>query len=144
MSIHLVKLAVGVSDLHDLATRQPCWSIDYNDQIAAPVRTRHKPTRSSELVNGGSLYWVVKGNILCRQEIIGIEQIEDDEAGKFCMIMLDTPIVMTDPIARRPFQGWRYLKGGDVPGDRGLYVPGESEGELSPEMAGDLKDAGLI
>ena len=143
-NINLIKLAVGIKDLPHLAERQPAFYIDFNGKLAVPVRTRHKPREDEALLNGGSLYWVIKNNIMCRQSIIGIEQYTDEEDGKFCMIFLDPEMIMTAPIAKRPFQGWRYLKGSDVPADRGVYIAGETEESLPPEMENDLRDAGLL
>jgi len=144
MSTHLIKLAVGIKDLPHFAQRQQAHYVEYKGQLAMPVWTRRKPREDEALLNGGSLYWVIKNNILCRQTILGIEQEEDDEGNTYCLIFLHPDMMMTVPIARRPFQGWRYLKGSDVPDDRGLYIAGETEDELPAEMENDLREAGLL
>ncbi|WP_019961610.1 DUF1489 family protein [Woodsholea maritima] len=113
MTIHLIKLCVGVDRIEDLES--------YRDQTvkagALPfITTRNTPKDKGELLKGGSLYWVIKRVIQCRQKILDIETIED--AGqKMCLITLDPEIVRTAPQPRKAFQGWRYLKQGDAPAD---------------------------
>lgn len=143
-TVNLIKLAVGAKDLHHFASRQKQWYTTYHGQTVMPVWTRRKPREDQALLKGGSLYWVVKNSILCRQEILGIEQIEDEEEGTYCLIFLNTDMYRTDAISRRPFQGWRYLRGSDVPADRGLYKAGDEAEEIPVEMEGDLRDAGLL
>ena len=127
--IHLVKLCVGADSIEDLlrwekARGEVSW-----------IHTRNRPTRAEELLNGGSLYWVIKGSILCRRRILAIDY---NEAEQQCMIGLSTEHVATEAQPRRPFQGWRYLKASDAPRD---LIDGESD--LPPDMARALKEAGV-
>src|SRR6185295_19677124 len=72
------------------------------------VYTRHMPKRVEELLAGGSLYWVVRGVIRCRQELVGFdEDFDKEEARKYCRIKVKRTLIPTAPRACRAFQGWR-------------------------------------
>ncbi|MDI7775036.1 DUF1489 domain-containing protein [Asticcacaulis sp. EMRT-3] len=127
--IHLVKLCVGADSVDDLrAWEKVRGEISY-------VHTRNQPKQAQELLDGGSLYWVIKGHILCRREIVSIDY---DEAAQQCLIGLSTRHFPTESQPRRPFQGWRYLKADDAPRDLS-----EAESDLPPEMTRALKEAGV-
>jgi hypothetical protein len=119
MALHLLKLAVGaggVGDMQDwLASRQPGWPAGRSVHV-----TRMWPKRAAEVLDGGSLYWVIKGAILMRQRITGLEEVDEGDGIARCRIVLDLPAVRTEPAARRPFQGWRYLAPGEAPRDLNL------------------------
>ena len=113
MPLHLVKLCVGCDSIEDLAD-----SIAFRlDEARAQGRepeyghvTRMVPKRVEELVDGGSLYWVIKGNIQCRQRILEIRPFTDADGIRRCKIVLEPKVVATDWQPRRAFQGWRYLE----------------------------------
>ena len=113
MSLHIIKLCVGADSVADLASFQ-------KRQIkarGAPVcGTRMWPKRVDEVLDGGSLYWVIKGVVLVRQRITKIADVKDDH-GQRCGLWLDPEIVRTAPQPRRAFQGWRYLDPKDAPAD---------------------------
>ncbi len=114
MALNLIKLAVGIDDLEHLDKRQKQW----RDKKTGRYRhwTRMTPKRDKELLDGGSLYWVIKGMILVRQPILGFS--EDEEDGKaMCVIELAPVQILVQPRAQRAFQGWRYLKADAVPTD---------------------------
>jgi hypothetical protein len=142
MTLNLIKLAVGIRDLEHLAEVQPKWYTTYHGQTVFPIWTRLKPTRDAELV-GGSVYRVVKNKIQLRQRIVGIELIEDEQDGKYCLIFVDPEIIQTVATPQRPFQGWRYFESAKAPADRGIFVPGQSD-EVPEDMQDDLKDMGLL
>lgn len=126
--IHIVKLCVGAESLDDLlGWEKQRGAVSY-------IHTRNRPTRHEELLNGGSLYWVIKGSILCRREIVSFEF---DETEQHWIIGLNTKHIATEAQPRRPFQGWRYLKASDVPRD---ILDGEHD--LPPELAKALREAG--
>jgi hypothetical protein len=108
MALHLIKLCVGVSEVGELA--------DWAAQRRPIVHTRQTPKRAAEILQGGSLYWVIKGQILVRQSILAIETIEEGPASR-CEILLDQTPTRTAPQPRRAFQGWRYLTADDAPSD---------------------------
>ena len=73
------------------------------------------PKREAELVAGGSLYWVIKGLVLGRQRMLGLERFDNGDGISRCLIRLDPEVVRTLPQPRRAFQGWRYLRPDDAP-----------------------------
>ena len=143
MSIHIIKLVVGVEDLADFAERQKHEMVDYYGQTAVPCWTRYAPKRAEEIVReGGSIYRVIKNRIQCRHKILGFEMVETKEKGNMCMIMQSAEMIRTVSTPKRPFQGWRYLKPADAPRDIGVFT-GE-EDEAPEEMAEHLRAAGLL
>src|SRR3546814_17534153 len=99
------------------------------------------PTRAAEILDGGSLYWVMKGYIRCRQRLLGIEPFVDGEGVKRCRLVLDPEIVLTRRRERRPFQGWRYFAAQDAP----AAVQGVDDIDDMPEaMRAELEALGLL
>lgn len=129
-SLHLIKLCVGVSD------------IDWLERRAAGgkplvVHTRMTPKRAAEIEDGGSLYWVVKGIVGCRQPVLDITTRGEGKASR-CEITLEPRVIRTAPLARRPFQGWRYLDGREAPAD----LTAADAGDMPPELVVQLRDLG--
>lgn len=143
-SIHLIKLVVGLPDLPTFARHQDHWLIPYKDGLAHPVWTRHKPKRDEELLNGGSMYRVMKNRIQFRQRIIGFEEHIDPDKGKMCLILCDPDIIQTVSTPKRAFQGWRYLKPEDAPDDIGPYDLNDQDDENDPVMGEKLAALGLV
>lgn len=138
MAIHLVKLCVGADTVEDLAV----W---VKKRAAANRRagrgavcehvTRMKPRRMDELLDGGSLYWVIKGLILVRQRIAAFEPVTGADGIERCAILMNPALALTEAQPRRAFQGWRYLKPEDAPADLGERRAGETPPELSARLA---------
>lgn len=129
MALHLVKLAVGASEVGDVA--------DWGARRRPVVHTRQTPKRAAELLEGGSLYWVVKGVILIRQPILAVETLGSGPNTR-CEIELSRTPVLTAPQPRRAFQGWRYLTEADAPAD---LSTGGDEG-MPQELAKQLRELG--
>lgn len=108
---------------------------DYNFHI-----TRFKPRRAKEVLDGGSLYWVIKGVIQVRQKIIGLEEVKTDNGTK-CMIMMDKMMHLTESQPRRAFQGWRYFENNSVPKDLDAH---SKVLDIPLELRTELKELGLI
>ena len=141
-TIHLLKPALGIQDVSQFQGRMPMRLSLYEGRELYTVWTSRKPKRMDELVNGGSVYWIVKKAIQCRQEILGWEAYENDEGRTVYNIYCEPQLIRTAPIERRPFQGWRYLQPDQAPKDIGEVIVG---GEEPPaEMVGDLREAGLL
>jgi len=136
--LHLVKLSVGSESVETLIE----WQAERcAERAAAGVdsRPRHvtrmTPKRAEELLAGGSIYWVIKRNIVGRQRIVALEPVTGEDGIARCAIILDPTIVRTDHRPKRPFQGWRYLKPEDAPDDL------TEEGEILAEMPGSMREA---
>lgn len=143
MTVHIIKLAVGVETLDDFAQIQKRESFDYHGQTAVPCWTRYKPKRADEiLTGGGSIYRVIKNRILCRHKILGFEMVEQTDGKTMCMIVQDARMIKTLSKPRRPFQGWRYLDPAKAPEDRGVYSGGDEE--IPADIEKGLKEAGLL
>lgn len=137
MPLHLIKLCVGaesVDDLQDWVERRMRLS---GEQVHT---TRMTPKRAGEIVGEGSLYWVIKGSILCRQRLVGIRPFVDGEGISRCDLVLEPVIVRVQPRRRGPFQGWRYFEAKDAPPDLGT---GATRG-MPPELAKELAELGLL
>jgi len=145
MSLHLIKLAVGVEDLAHMKKVQAARRKQRRQSSRSPhwVYTRNTPRRGEELLNGGgSLYWVVRGVIRCRQELVGFEEDFDrDDGKKYCRIKVKRSLIPTAPQTCKAFQGWRYLEPERAPPD---LSKGDTMAEMPGEMAAELKRLGLL
>lgn len=145
MSLNLIKLCVGCDSVEDLEE----WIAMKLDQRRAAGEavehwhtTRMIPTRAAELVDGGSLYWVIKGNVQCRQRLLEVRPFVDDEGISRCRLMLDPVVVRTEWQPRRAFQGWRYLNRKEAPADLGKGRKGLAE--MPPQLRQELAELGLL
>ena len=144
MALHLVKLCVGVSAIEELQA----W-VDYRISERRKTgkepfsfhTTRMVPKRAAELLDGGSLYWVIKGNIQIRQELLDIRTFTDSEGIQRCDLVLHPRPVLTEWQPRRAFQGWRYLTAADAPPDLGR---GRGANALPPGLRAELAELGLL
>jgi len=137
MALHLIKLCVGVSDIDELIQ----WVKDAKagrDELCHV--TRMFPRRKDELLPKGSLYWVIRGMILCRQPIADLVAVRGRDGIERCRIEFKAKIVPVRPAPRRAFQGWRYLDGDDAPPD---LPKGGLTGKIPPRMRKELADLGL-
>jgi hypothetical protein len=146
MALHIVKLCVGAESVEDLAA----WQKKRLDQQKArglkpqfKHTTRNTPKRGDEIAGEGSLYWVVKGNIRCRQKILGFASRKDRDGKPMCEILLDSKIVRTAPKPMRAFQGWRYFEAADAPADLDAKTA-QAQAKLPPAMAEELRSLGLL
>lgn len=146
MTLHLIKLSVGSDSIKDHADWQAAnrqfWR-KVADKPAVFHTTFQSPKRTAELLDGGSLYWVIKGVIQARQTLIGFDEGTKEDGSHCCLILLDPEIVPVRPVPRRAFQGWRYLSANDAPPDLGGSASGDLA-ELPPAMRRELASLGLI
>lgn len=138
MTIHLLKLCVGIDSVEHLAEAQERRIAEMGRLVH---RTRHFPRRAARILDGGSIYWVIRRFVQVRQRIIGLERTHD-ENGSYCLIVRDPELVLTEVQRRRPHQGWRYLDPRDAPADLSPLEPGAEA--PPPEMAAELRALGLI
>jgi hypothetical protein len=130
----MIKLCVGAETIEDLLE----WRrTQYAQGQPWTLRTRQTPKRAPEMIEGGSLYRVFKGVILCRQRIVAVETVGEGVNAR-CEVTLDEEIVRVAPTPRRAFQGWRYLEPKDAPEDLAM----EAFGEAPPELARQLRELG--
>jgi hypothetical protein len=139
-TINLVKLCVGIDSVEHLES--------YRARIrkeGGPAEPRHVtrmwPRREAELLDGGSIYWVIKGVIQARQKILRLEEVIGGDGIRRCAIVMDPEIVRTGAAVRRPFQGWRYLEPADSPPD--LAKDAAQIAELPVEMLTALAEIGV-
>ncbi len=143
MSLHLIKLCVGIEDVEHLIRVHNSREVVAKKKGIIRHVTRNMPRRTSELLEGGSLYWVIRRAITVRQPILEIESFEKGDGRVACAILLADRYIRTVPRRSRPFQGWRYLPGKDAPLDLDNNSS-EADEELPPEMSAELKELGLI
>ncbi len=135
--LHIIKLCVGADSVADLADWQ---ARRFGGGVAEHV-TRMWPRREAEVLDGGSLYWVIKGLVLCRQRLLGFEERRGADGVARCALRLDPAIIPVAATPRRAFQGWRYLPPEDAPDDIPEGRPPEAA--LPRELARALAEMGL-
>ena len=139
MTVHLIKLCVGVDTVQELKL----WQTEHaRKTLELCHRTMRAPRRRDEVLDGGSLYWVIKGIVLIRQRVLDLRPDVKDDGTACCGIVLDAELVATRAQARRAFQGWRYLPVTDAPSD--LRVVEDDDGEMPHAMRADLRELRLI
>ena len=138
--INLLKLCVGADSVEDLLDWQTSQRTHWPEGRSIHV-TRMWPKREADLLEGGSLYWVIKGVILCRQRITDLQEVNLGDGIPRCALVLDQEVIRTEAAPRRPFQGWRYLDPKDSPRD--LPRGRTKDDTLPPKLAQALAELGL-
>ena len=145
MPLHLIKLCVGcdsVQDLKDWIKEQLAKKKKSGAAGKRCHRTRMVPKRVDELLDGGSHYWVIRGELLCRERILGIEPFTDKDGIRRCRIVLDGKVKLVQPRPYRAFQGWRYLQHHEAPRDLDRAAPGARN--MPEQMRRELRELGLL
>jgi hypothetical protein len=140
MPLHLIKLCVGADSVADLET----W-IKQKTKGGKKERihtTRMVPKRAEELTDGGSLYWVIRGQVTCRERILDIRPFTDKDGIGRCRIVMDGKIVLVEPRPRAAFQGWRYLEAKEAPRDLARAAPAAAR--MPEAMRRELRELGLL
>lgn len=132
MALSLTKVAFGCSEVETLRERI-AWRAAQGPEF--PMTTRYMPKRAAEMA-GGSLYWIIKHQLIGRSAILGFGEAEGGKTA----IRLETKLILVQPRPKRAHQGWRYLEDADAPIDLG---EGEAA-DLPPELAGQLAGLGLL
>lgn len=142
MALHLIKLCVGVDSVQELA--------DWQKERAAQRKksggpgdimhiTRMTPKRGDELLAGGSIYWVIKGQIAVRQKLLELRPVTR-EGVPHCALVLDKTLVPVERRNHRAFQGWRYLEAKDAPRD----LKARDKKALPDALRAELTNLGLL
>lgn len=143
MTLHLIKLCVGADSIEDLSDWQKRRLADLKKKRKPPQLvhvTRMTPKRADELLEGGSLYWVIKGQISVRQKLIELKPMVKNGV-PHCGLVYDPKLVPLVPRYHRPFQGWRYLAAKDAPADASSVKGGK---HLPPQLRAELAALGLL
>ena len=145
VTLHLIKLCVGCDSVKDLEQ----WIRDkLKDRRKRGLsrehihRTRMVPKRADELRDGGSLYWVIRGEVMCRQRLIDVRPFVDKDGIGRCQLVLQPKLTLVEPRPCRPFQGWRYLAAKDVPRDLDRVAPGARN--MPEALRRELRGLGLL
>ncbi|MGD9806472.1 MAG: DUF1489 family protein [Hyphomicrobiaceae bacterium] len=146
MPLHLIKLSVGSESIEDLAS----WQSERlrqmkRDRIKPELfhRTFQMPKRRDDLLDGGSIYWVIKGIVQCRQRLIDLREGTREDGTPCTLLILDRTLVQVRPTPRRAFQGWRYLADGDAPKDLAANSRDDIL-DMPPKLRKQLAELGLI
>lgn len=145
MALHILKLCVGCESIADLegwiADSMALWR-----RLGKPQEqihtTRMVPKRIDEILGGGSLYWVIKGQIACRQRLLDIRPFKDADGIGRCNLVLEPVVVPVSPRPCRPFQGWRYIEPKAVPPDLG--GEGTDLAAMPEDLRRELSQLGLL
>ncbi len=145
MPLHLIKLSVGTDSISDLEDWIKKKLKEKKRRRQNPERihtTRMVPKRADELTDGGSIYWVIRGQIMCRERILEIRPFVDKDGIGRCRLVLDPKCIPVEPRPRSAFQGWRYLEDKEAPRDLSRAAPGAAK---MPElMRRELRELGLL
>lgn len=126
----MTKVAYGAQSLEEVHG----WFANRGE--TALLTTRYLPKRHEEMV-GGSLFWILKHQLVARSAILGFEEAE----GGKTHIVIDARLIDVHPQPKRAHQGWRYLEDKDAPRD---LADGEGADLLPPGLAGELAKLGLV
>ena len=143
MALHLIKLCVGCDSVKDLTD----WIREKRRRTRGKTTehihtTRMVPKRAAELIDGGSLYWVIRGEVMCRQRLIAVRSFVDKDGVGRCRLALVPKLVLVEPRPWRAFQGWRYLAAADAPRDLDRAAPGARD--MPEAMRRELRELGLL
>jgi hypothetical protein len=145
MALHLIKLCVGcdsVRELEDWIKQKLKDKRKRREKAEHIHRTRMVPKRADELIDGGSLYWVIRGEVMCRQPIRAVRPFRDKDGTGRCGLVLDPKLVLVTPRPYRAFQGWRYLAPTDAPPDLDRAAPGAAA--MPENLRRELRELGLM
>lgn len=140
MPLHLIKLCVGADCVADLeAWIKQKMKGGKKEHVHT---TRMVPKRAEELTDGGSLFWVIRGEVTCRERILDIRPFTDKDGIGRCRIVMDGKVKLVEPRPRAAFQGWRYLEDKEAPRDLARAAPGASR--MPEAMRRELRELGLL
>jgi hypothetical protein len=145
MPLHLIKLCVGcdsVQDLEDWIAQKLKEKKRRGEKAEHIHTTRMMPKRADEIAGAGSLFWVIRGQVLCRERVLAVRPFRDKDGIGRCRLVLDGKVVLVAPRPCRAFQGWRYLAHADAPRDLDRAAPGARN--MPEPMRRELRELGLL
>src|SRR5262245_54301808 len=110
LPLHLIKLCVGCDSSEELAgwIKQRMKQRKARGEKLEHIHvTRMAPKRAEELLDGGSLYWVIRGQIAAREKLRDIRPFTDKDGIGRCRLVMEPKLVLVEPRPYRAFQGWR-------------------------------------
>ena len=137
--LHLLKMAVGVASLDELRAARAARLKQHGGSW---VYTRNHPRRAEAVLAGGSLFWVIRGQIRVRQRVTGFRSERDEKGRAYCLIEVEPVLQPTLWRPWRPFQGWRYLTPADAP--RGYEGSDIAAAPIPEQMLAELRALGLL
>ncbi|SDG48926.1 hypothetical protein SAMN05216241_11543 [Limimonas halophila] len=144
MPLHLIKLCVGVESPDDLETRQASQIARAESATGRRFAwhvTRRTPRRAGEVLDGGSLYWVMNGAIRARQPLLDIRETTDSDGKPACVLELAPGVTPVQARPHRPFQGWRYIQPDQAPPDSA--GDGDDESALPDAILAEMAERGF-
>ena len=145
MPLHILKLAVGCDSVAELK-QWVAERMKTAKKNGLPQRhihtTRMTPKRTEEILSGGSLYWVIRGEIAAREKLIAIEPFRSSDGIGRCRLVMQPKVIAVSPRPMRAFQGWRYFADKDVPPDLGKAAA--SIAAMPEPLRRELRDLGLL
>lgn len=138
MALNMLKIAAGVSDLDELKELQ---KERRKERGFYAFYTRNMPKREEEILDGGSIYWVIKGQIQARQRIKSFKPIVNHRGRPAVLVLFEARLTPTQWRPHRAFRGWRYLEPKEAPKD--LPKGAKAKG-LPPKMEAELRELGLL
>lgn len=144
MALHLIKLCVGadsIEDLREWVSQRSLTAMAAGLEPHSVHTTRMIPKRMEELLDGGSLFWVIKGQVQARQKLLDIRSFTGGDGITQCDLVLGPEVIETSPAPKRPFQGWRYLKDEEAPRDLGGSGLAD---DMPSDLRRELAELGLL
>jgi len=139
--LHLTKLCVGIGEVAELRQLQQA-------RLARGEALRHLtrsfPRRAQEIIDGGSLYWVIAGAMVVRQRVVDIQEAAYDDGSRCAALFFDPELVAVAARPTKPFQGWRYLDPAAAPPDLAAGVTAEGSESLPASLRRELELLGLL
>jgi hypothetical protein len=135
MPLHLIKLAVGAQSIDDVKRWQASRPRPLKHQ------TRNMPRRAAEIIDGGSIYWVINRLLVARQRIVGVQEGRREDGTACTDLLLHPSLIQVQARAVKPFQGWRYLPAADAPAD---VADGATACQLPEALRRDLASLCLL
>lgn len=147
MTVNFLRTGVGVDSIRHLYDIQQSYrKLESSGESFAFLTTRRTPTRANDLLNGGSVYWIINRQICARQIIMDIQTLADNNGQAYCRIVMSPEIMLTSPVSHRHIQGWRYLPQEKAPADLRPFDPYDQDNDEGPDpqMAAQLAELGLL
>jgi len=145
MTLHLIKLCVGcdsIADLEEWIEENRVLHRRLGREYEQTHTTRMVPKRVEELLDGGSLFWVIKGQVAARQRLLEVRPFTDAGGISRCHLVLEPKVMPVEPRPYRPFQGWRYLVAKDAPRD--IDLKSGDLASMPEDMRRELAELGLL